>query len=276
MGSIKKERRVLKLVHPGRHIEVLKEPIRAAEVMRKNPRHCITRPDVFEFPWIVVKPESVLLPGSVFLIVPNHTIYDLLKARTTQSTQSQSQSHSPFSLDNQPHTNHVHQQFSQDSHGSSYDGMSFTPQRHNQNFKLFHPLLSPISERSSNCASETMSKDMENVCSYYRDKRSQNQSYYEIGSKVASYEEESHEKMELLDSSTFEFRPYCKALKYYEKYSSRDIGTDEMLEHKKDVHLKLVSSEHVTVLKSSLRRPNSMRKKLNLKVSFNLPMEKEG
>ena len=64
MESIKREKRVQKLVHPGRHIEVHKEPIRAAEVIRKNPRNCITRPDVFKFPWIVVKPESVLLPGS--------------------------------------------------------------------------------------------------------------------------------------------------------------------------------------------------------------------
>jgi len=29
----------------------------------------------------VVKPESILVPGSVFLIVPNHTIYNLLKAK---------------------------------------------------------------------------------------------------------------------------------------------------------------------------------------------------
>ena len=62
MGCIKRERQVLKLVHPGRHVEVLKEPITAAEVMRRNPRHCIARPDVFEFPSVVVKPESILLP----------------------------------------------------------------------------------------------------------------------------------------------------------------------------------------------------------------------
>lgn len=122
--------------------------IRIAEVMRKNPKHCITRPDVFKFPWIVVKPESVLLPGSVFLIVPNRTIYDLLKARTTQSTQSQSQS--PFSQQNQlPPTNHViQQQFKQDPHDNFCDdGMSSsTPQRHNQDIKLLLPLLSPLSQ----------------------------------------------------------------------------------------------------------------------------------
>lgn len=204
MGSIKREKRVLKLVHPGRHIEVHREPVTAQEVMRKNPRHCITRPDVFNFPWIVVKPESILLPGSVFLIVPNHTIYNLLKAKTTQSTESQS----PSSQQNQlSPTNHVHQQFQQDySH----------------------------SQRSSNCLGKTiMSQNMENVCTLYDwDERSQNQSYV----KETSYD--------------------------YQK---------------KDVNLEFVSSEQViTMLKSCLRTPDSMRKKLNLKVSFNLPIEKVG
>nr|KYP50180.1 hypothetical protein KK1_028070 [Cajanus cajan] len=240
MGSIKRERGVLKLVHPGRHIEVHREPIIASEVMRKNPRHCITRPDVFKFPWIVVKPESILHPGSVFLIVPNHTIYDLLKARTIQiSTQSQwqlqSQSQSPFS---QPPTNHV-----QDCP---------TLQRHNQNIRLFLPLLSPISQRNSSCASNSMSQDMENVYTYYDwGERSQNQ----------SHEENRQKKVELVDAST-SFRPYNKALKYYEKWCNKDDP------------LECVSSEQVTMLKSCLRRPDSMRKKLNLKVSFNL-MEKE-
>ncbi|RDX83746.1 hypothetical protein CR513_35301, partial [Mucuna pruriens] len=194
MGSIKREKRVLKLVHPGRHIEVHRKPIRAAEVLRKNPRHCITRPDVFMFPWIVVKPESVLLPGSVFLIVPNHTIYDLLKATTAQSTQSQS----PFS---QPPKNHAHQQFKQDSH------------------------------------------DMENVSKHDWGEGSQNQSY--------------------ADTSSFEFRPYHQALKYYQNYSNSDIEA-EMLGLKKDVNLEFVSSEQVTMLKSCLRRPDSTHKKLNL------------
>lgn len=88
MKNIKKERGVLKLVHPGRYIEVHKEPILAAEVMKRNPRHSITRPDVFNFPWIVVKPESILVSGSVFFIVLNHKIYDLLKVKGQSSNYS--------------------------------------------------------------------------------------------------------------------------------------------------------------------------------------------
>ncbi|KAL3531114.1 hypothetical protein ACH5RR_010436 [Cinchona calisaya] len=87
MGVSTREKGVLKLVHPGRHVEVHKEPITAAEIMSKYPRHCIARPDVFKFPYIVVRPESILLPGKVFYLVPNRTLYNLLKARG-QRTQS--------------------------------------------------------------------------------------------------------------------------------------------------------------------------------------------
>ncbi|XP_050220788.1 uncharacterized protein LOC126671120 [Mercurialis annua] len=71
-------RRVLKLVHPGGFIELHQKSISADEVMKKNPRHFVTRPDVFRYPWIVVRPESVLSPGSVFYIVPFHTIHALM------------------------------------------------------------------------------------------------------------------------------------------------------------------------------------------------------
>ncbi|GKV00642.1 hypothetical protein SLEP1_g13306 [Rubroshorea leprosula] len=50
------EEGLLKLVHPGRFVEIHKRPIVAAEVMRKNPRYCIARPYVFDNPWIVGLP----------------------------------------------------------------------------------------------------------------------------------------------------------------------------------------------------------------------------
>lgn len=81
MGAVSSEKSVLKLVHPGGYVEILREPIAAAEVIKKNPRHSVTRPDVFEYPWIVVKPESILNLGRVFYIVPNRTIYHLLKVK---------------------------------------------------------------------------------------------------------------------------------------------------------------------------------------------------
>ncbi|RWR74353.1 hypothetical protein CKAN_00268000 [Cinnamomum micranthum f. kanehirae] len=80
MGASGKGESVLRLVHPGGFMEIHRRPVKASEVIEKNPRHCVTRPDVFKFPWIVVSPDSILEPGNVFYIVPNHTIYSLLQA----------------------------------------------------------------------------------------------------------------------------------------------------------------------------------------------------
>ncbi|PON60801.1 hypothetical protein TorRG33x02_283740 [Trema orientale] len=85
MRPIAAEKGTVKLVHPGRHVEILREPVTVAEVMSRNPRHCITRPDVFKFPWVVMKPESVLPTGKVFFLVPNRTLYDLMKSEEHQN-----------------------------------------------------------------------------------------------------------------------------------------------------------------------------------------------
>lgn len=85
MSAPTREKGVLKLVYPGHLVELHKNPITVAEVMRKNPRHCVTRPDVFRFPWIVVRPDSVLKPGRVFFVVPYHTLYRLLQSKGPQN-----------------------------------------------------------------------------------------------------------------------------------------------------------------------------------------------
>ncbi|KAJ7978218.1 6,7-dimethyl-8-ribityllumazine synthase [Quillaja saponaria] len=87
MGLVSTENGVLKLVHPGGFVELHNNPVTAAEVMKKNPRHCVTRPDVFKFPWIVARPESVLKPGSVFFIVPCRTVHQLLQSKSNVSRQ---------------------------------------------------------------------------------------------------------------------------------------------------------------------------------------------
>ena len=50
---------VLKLVHPGR-FEVHQKPLVASEIMAKNPRHSITRPEVFRNQYVVVRPDALL------------------------------------------------------------------------------------------------------------------------------------------------------------------------------------------------------------------------
>lgn len=84
MSSVTREKCVLKLVYPGHFVELHKNPITVAEVMKKHPRHCVARPDVFRFPWIVVRPDSVLKPGRVFFVVPYHTIRRLLQEKSSQ------------------------------------------------------------------------------------------------------------------------------------------------------------------------------------------------
>ncbi|MFS7975707.1 hypothetical protein Hanom_Chr10g00883781 [Helianthus anomalus] len=91
MGTATKETGVLKLVHPGRHFEYHRRSITAAEIMKKNPRHSITRPDFFKHPNTVLRPETVMVPGQVFLIVPNTTVHRLIKARSQQHGQPSSQ-----------------------------------------------------------------------------------------------------------------------------------------------------------------------------------------
>lgn len=72
MGSLFRNRSLLELVHPGGFAEIRKKSISAAEVMKKNPRHFITRP------------EAILKPGNVFVVVPYHTVYRLLQTRKSQ------------------------------------------------------------------------------------------------------------------------------------------------------------------------------------------------
>ncbi|XVF72191.1 hypothetical protein PTKIN_Ptkin12aG0100000 [Pterospermum kingtungense] len=68
------------------YVEIRKEPITTAQVLKKNPRHSVTWLDVFEYPWIVVRPESVLNIKRVIYIVPNLTIYKLIKAKGYRSS----------------------------------------------------------------------------------------------------------------------------------------------------------------------------------------------
>jgi hypothetical protein len=266
MKSIKRESSVLKLVHPGRHIEIHTEPIIASEVMKRNPRHSITRPDVFEFPWIVVKPESILVPGSVFLIVPNHTIYNLLKAK------GQCNYHSPtfhqqhvarsnwFGVDHVKHNmTQVSAHWTQPSCSMGQDLVSVEADYENPNmshvstgrFSRLNPQYSPNNHVDCSKFKYDDSEEDEEMCT-----------------KVNDYEDTQKRSMEheSLDESNLEFTPY-RAVQYYQNHCKGGIGLEMA---KKDVNLEFVANEQVNNLKSCLRRPNSIRRLLNLKVSFDI------
>ncbi|KAK4269455.1 hypothetical protein QN277_022609 [Acacia crassicarpa] len=67
----------LRIVHPGGHSELHDRPVLAAEIMRRNPRCCVTYPHVFQRPWAVVAPDTMLMPGQKFYVVPLSTIRKL-------------------------------------------------------------------------------------------------------------------------------------------------------------------------------------------------------
>lgn len=95
---------VVKIVYPGRRIELHDKPIIAAEIMKKNPRCVVAHPDIFRHPWSVVSPETVLMQGKKFFVVPVTTIRKLRYARqksnpsTNALTSSQRNSSSSSSI----------------------------------------------------------------------------------------------------------------------------------------------------------------------------------
>lgn len=213
MRTIRREKGVLKLVHPGRYIEILREPVTAQEVMKRNPRHCITRPDVFEFPWIVVKPESILLPGRVYFIVPFRTIYNLIKTRNPSS---------------QNHQNpHGHQQTSLVLYAK-------------------HQTLKPF----ITCVP---------------------------GKKCLSIESTARKqpRVEILNKMTRYIDTQMRIEQKLHGESMKDMRADNALDNKKDDTLEIVSNEQATKLKSCFRKADSIRRMLDHKVSFYLPVETE-
>lgn len=68
---------LVKIVHPGGHVELHDRPVLATEVMIRNPKCCVAHPDVFQQPWVIIEPETTLMPGKNFYVVPIGTIRKL-------------------------------------------------------------------------------------------------------------------------------------------------------------------------------------------------------
>ncbi|ONH92914.1 hypothetical protein PRUPE_8G203000 [Prunus persica] len=250
MGSITREEGVLKLVRPGRRVEVHKEPITAQEVMRKYPRHSITRPDIFEFPWIVVKAEAVLTPGKVFFIVPNRTIYQLLKARehgyqSSFSSSSQQQRQSARDHGHHPASEQL------TSPPKAYAGVTLKHQERRRRLK--HQFFS--------CA--TVSPSDEEVDS---DKGLQTDSQVGAWPGLSSTNKKTHGKSKQKPQINSKIK--TRYGRVYD-YSKKNNITAKL------AGLEITDSKQVTLLKSCLRKPDSARKSLRLKVAFTLPNKDE-
>lgn len=68
---------LLRIVHPGGHVELHDRPLPAAEIMYRNPRCCVAHPCVFQEPWAIVAPDTMLMLGEKFYVVPINTIRKL-------------------------------------------------------------------------------------------------------------------------------------------------------------------------------------------------------
>ncbi|CAN1814439.1 hypothetical protein LINPERHAP1_LOCUS27128 [Linum perenne] len=73
-----KTSKVLRIVYPGGRIELHDTPILAGAIMAKNPKFAVAHPEVFRQPLAaVVSPETTLMLGQKFYVVPTNTIRKL-------------------------------------------------------------------------------------------------------------------------------------------------------------------------------------------------------
>lgn len=250
MGGIEGEKGVLKLVHPGRYVEIRKEPITAAEVLKKNPRHSVTRPDVFEYPWIVVRPESVLNLGRVFYIVPNRKIYKLIKAKGYSIQPSIQQKQSPKSYVHRP-------LLEQTSPRKSSPGTTPKHQNHCQ---------SHWQQFQATCWEEA--SPQEKACGERFNSPSQFESLADMITKYQSTYREFKEMSVTDYTSDFESLDY-------KEYHFDEVSSSKAAALKQDDALGTECKEQVNILKPCLRKHDSVRKQLHLKVSFFLPTKCE-
>ncbi|KAJ8749558.1 hypothetical protein K2173_026207 [Erythroxylum novogranatense] len=234
MGSIANEKDVLKLVHPGRHVEIHKEPISAAEVLKKNPRHSVARPDVFRYPWIVVNPKSLLNLGQVYFIVPNRTIYQLLKAHKEGQ-------HPPGPGKLQSLMNHGDQEVPK-LHRTKSDAR--TRQNYQRGLKQSPP---------STYYNWTASQEHEDEESFI------------IHSKVESWLNQEQEENSAADS------PSSRTKSYDNQHHSIATEKHSEFSRKRNGDLEVKTAREETKLKSCLRKHDSPRKSRLLRVSFLLP-----
>ncbi|KAL6339317.1 hypothetical protein AAG906_028039 [Vitis piasezkii] len=244
-----KEKGVLKLVHPGRFVEIHTEPITAAEVLRKNPRHSITRPDVFRNPWVVVQPEAVLMPGRVFFIVPNQTIYRLLKAS------GHCQQSAPLPQYDSPKATHDLCWFpKQISPLRAWAGI--TPKHQNPKQILQHQ----VRTMPRNGVMSSWDQDS--------DKNLRGHSLVEPWGREFGKHRHSHQE--------FEQEPLLESMgettSYHAEENSSMINNCNVSQPKtKEGELKYRRRKQATMLKSCLRKQDSVRKALSPRVTFFLP-----
>ena len=67
----------VKIVYPGGHVELHDRPVLAADIALRNPKCCVAHLHVFQKPWAIVEPETMLMLGQKFYVVPISTVRKL-------------------------------------------------------------------------------------------------------------------------------------------------------------------------------------------------------
>lgn len=272
MGISSRECGVLKLVHPGRHVETHTVPITAAEILKKYPRHCIARPDVFRFPWIVVRPESVLHPGKVFYLVPHHTLYNLLKSNGKRNQPDSRENQ--FSRNGDPPPHHHHECLRRhNSQIKCWGGITPKQCKHNQhetrNWRKLQNVL--FQDRTNRRDRDRDSEGYQSDTSYVN-------AWDQISDRLrkpqltTSY----HAPPTFDDDNLDNFHPRRRRNSAAEivpstlDIVSHGVGGRSTHQHQHQHHMR--NSEARTKLKSCFRKQDSTRKLLNLRVTFGRPI----
>ncbi|KAJ0013392.1 hypothetical protein Pint_21404 [Pistacia integerrima] len=285
-GSVSRENGVLKLVYPGGFVELHEKPITAAEVMKRNPRHCVTRPDVFKFPWVVVKPESVLKPGRVFYVVPNHTLRRLIQVKGGSQNKAFPGDSSP-----RPKVTSRMESWNDDKNarGQGHDRM-YTEQDSSDisgEITNLHRLLkkgNPVaSENKVNTSYEDWSEDFSGsnflvgpdekyMNKFYRKQSLTFESVFDLKTKQDS-EDDSPKKQNKNHQQKQENRQVHLFLEekpfFPVKYDSRNDKVHDLLP-KYDSRLQLNSSQPIAKLKSCLKKHNNIPTPRDFRVRFAL------
>lgn len=261
MGGSTKEKGVLKLVHPGRHVEIYREPVTAAQIMSKYPRLCIARPDVFKFPYIVVRPESLLLPGKLFYLVPKRTLHILLKTRGQQSQLSLRENQYPHNHDHHGYT-------SRNSPSKCRGGITPKHQQYDRGYCRRSQIMLLNRTNSHDQDSEDHRSDTS-----YLDK------WNKITDRIRRVPNRTYQPSpadSLIDGCT----PFCSKGSHYHGHIVTSTMTLVRRKHNATSTLPTVMNgstwtgnlgDHAK-LKSCFRKQDSERKFLNLKVTFASPI----
>lgn len=238
MGVSARDNDLLKLVHPGRYVEIYREPVIAADIMKKYPQHCIARPDVFQFPWISVRPESVLVPGKVFYLVPFRTMHKLLESKKPQHNQNSSKRTQSDDHDHR-HRHPLHR-------------------RHNPSHRHHNDPTSPI-------------KSMAGVTPKHLPHDRYN--FRQFDNNMNSHDHHDQDSDVTLYRSSF-FESWNRAREIL-NHDNTDYEIDSLVDSEvtRNGRPRLMIPENDALrLISCMRKPDSVRKLLKLKVTFTSPI----